>query len=206
MTRRGRGRPVGESGTRQAIIEAARRQFGDLGYRRTTLRSVAASAGVDPRLVLHYYGSKQNLFRESVELPMDPERVIGLVFARGMENVGRSAAEIMVGLLDEPRSRQALTGILRAAVSEPEAAELIRDLLAERILMPVARQVGGEQPELRASMVASQVVGLATARHLVGLPPLVAASRQQLIAALAPVIDHYLRGDWLKPVTAEQAG
>jgi AcrR family transcriptional regulator len=197
MARRGRGRPTGESGTREAIIEAARRQFGDLGYRRTTLRSVAAGAGVDARLVLHYFGSKQNLFLESVELPLDPQRVIELVFSRGIESVGRSAAEIMVGVLDEPRSRQALTGLLRAAVSEPEAAELIRRLLAERILTPIAQRVGGEQPELRASLVGSQLVGLATARHLVGLPSLLAATREQLIAALAPVIDHYLRGDWL---------
>jgi len=197
VAKRGRGRPVGETGTREAIIEAARRQFADVGYRRTTLRSVGASAGVDPRLVLHYFGSKQNLFLESVELPIDPERVVGLVFAHGPENVGRSAAEVMVGVLDEPRSRQALAGLLRAAVSEPEAAELIRGLLAERILLPVARQLGGHQPELRASMVASQIVGLAAARHLVGLQPLVTASREQLIAALTPVVDHYLRGDWL---------
>ena len=197
MAKRGRGRPPGASGTRAVIIEEARRQFGDLGYRRTTLRSIALAAGVDPRLLLHYFGSKKDLFLESVELPMEPERVIELIFARGAENVGRSAAEVIVGVMDEPRSRRALTGLLRAVVSEPEAAELIRDLLAERLLTPVASRVGGARPELRASLVASQVIGLATARHLVGLEPLAAASREQLVRALAPVIEHYLRGDWV---------
>lgn len=198
MARRGRGRPPGESGTREAIIEEARRQFSDLGYRRTTLRSVARAAGVDPRLLLHYFGSKRNLFLESVELPIEPERIIDTVFAHGMENVGRSAAELILSVLEEPRSRRALTALLRAAVSEPEAAELIRELLAERILLPIANRVGGDQPELRAALAGSQIVGLATARHLIGLEPLARASRAELARALAPVIDHYLRGDWLR--------
>lgn len=198
MSRRGRGRPPGESGTREAIITEARRQFADLGYRRTTLRGVARAVGVDPRLLLHYFGSKRTLFLESVELPMDPDRVIQIVFDEGTENAGRRAAELMVTVLDEPRSRQAITGLLRAAVSEPEAAELIRDLLAERMLIPIARRVGGSRPELRAGMVASQVVGLAAARHMVGLEPLAKASREDLVRAVAPVIEHYLRGDWLE--------
>ena len=198
MARRGRGRPPGESGTREAIIEEARRQFSDLGYRRTTLRSVARAAGVDPRLLLHYFGSKRNLFLESVELPIEPERIIDTVFAHGMENVGRSAAELILSVLEEPRSRRALTALLRAAVSEPEAAELIRELLAERILLPIANRVGGDQPERRAALAGSQIVGLATARHLIGLEPLARASRAELARALAPVIDHYLRGDWLR--------
>jgi AcrR family transcriptional regulator len=198
VSKRGRGRPPGESGTREAIIAEARRQFADLGYRRTTLRGVARAVGVDPRLVLHYFGSKRTLFLESVELPMDPDRVIEVVFERGAENAGRRAAELLVTVLDEPRSRQALTGLLRAAVSEPEAAELIRGLLAERILLPIANRVGGSRPDLRASMVASQVVGLAATRHMVGLEPLVRASRDDLVRALAPVIEHYLRGDWVE--------
>ena len=111
MAKRGRGRPTGETGSREAIIEAARRQFGDVGYRRTSLRSIGRAAGVDPRLVLHYFGSKQELFRQSVELPMDPERVVEFVFSRGPENVARNAAEMMVGVLEDPRSQRALTGL-----------------------------------------------------------------------------------------------
>jgi len=70
--------------------------------------------------------------------------------------------------------------------------------VAERILLPIANRVGGDQPELRAALAGSQIVGLATARHLIGLEPLARASRAELARALAPVIDHYLRGDWLR--------
>ncbi len=197
MARRGPGRPTGDTGAREAIVEAARRQFGDVGYRRTSLRSIARAAGVDPRLLLHYFGSKQELFRQSVELPMDPEQVVELVFSRGADQVARSAAEVMIGVLEDPRSRRAMTGLLRAAVSEPEAAELIRGLLAERLLNPIASRVGGDRPELRASLVASQVVGLTAARHVIGIEPLAAASRDELLRALTPVIEHYLLGDWV---------
>lgn len=201
VAKRGRGRPSGESGTREAIIEEARRQFGDLGYRRTSLRSIARGAGVDPRLLLHYFGSKKELFLHSVELPMEPERVVELVFARGPEHVARSWAEVMLGVLEEPRSRQALIGLLRAAVSEPEAAALIHGLLADRLLTPIASRLGGDRPELRAGFVVSQFVGLATTLNVVGLEPLATASREDLLRALTPVIEHYLRGDWATSAT-----
>lgn len=196
MAKRGRGRPPGESGTREAIIGEARRQFGEQGYRRTTLRSIAAAADVDPRLVLHYFGSKRDLFLESVELPIEPERVVETVFAHGPDGVGRRAVELILAVLDDAQSRQALIGLLRAAVSEPEAAELIRVLLSARILLPIARRLGAPQPELRASLAGSQIVGLAIARHVVALEPLTRASRDELVRGLAPVIEHYLGGDW----------
>jgi AcrR family transcriptional regulator len=195
MAKRGRGRPPGESGTREAILAEARRQFGDVGYRSTTLRSIALGAGVDARLLLHYFGSKQELFAESVELPLPPERVLAVVFADGDEHAARNAARLMVTVLEDPDSRRSLTALLRAAVSEPEAAELIRDLLTRRMLMPIASRLGGERPELRASLVAAQLVGLTIVRHVVGMRPLAEASREELVRALEPVFEHYVHGD-----------
>jgi AcrR family transcriptional regulator len=196
-TDRTRGRRPAGSGTREAITEAARRQFAELGYRDTTLRSVGAAAGVDARLVLHYFGSKRQLFAQVVELPLDPD----LVFARLSESdghdMGQRAAEVFLSVLDDPRARRALVALVRAAVSEPEAAEAIRDMLTERLLTPLARRVGGDQPELRAGLMASQMVGLAMARHVVALGPLAAATREQLVRALGPAFTHYLTGDWV---------
>ena len=197
MPKRGRGRPSGLSVTREAIVAEARRQFGERGYRSTTLRSIAADAGVDPRLLLHYFGSKQELFEASVELPIQPERALEIVFADGRDDVPRNAARLLVSILQDPHSRGAMTAILRAAVTEPEAAELIRGVLTERMLLPIAHRLGGEQPELRASFVASQLVGLAVVRHIVGVEPLASASPEQLAAAIEPVFAHYLNGDWV---------
>ena len=195
-TRR-RGRPKGQSGTRAAIVTEARRQFSELGYGRTTLRGIARGAGVDPRLLLHYFGSKQDLFKASVELPMEPERVINVVFGSGVDGVPGNAARLMLSVLDDAETRRPMQALLRAAVTEPEAADLIRQVLTERLLLPIAQRVGGTRPELRASLLASQVVDLLLVRHVVGIKPLAAASRDDLERALVPVFEHYLRGDWL---------
>ncbi|HEY7463060.1 MAG TPA: TetR family transcriptional regulator [Candidatus Limnocylindria bacterium] len=194
--RRGRGRPAGQTGARDAILTQARRQFAEHGYRGTTLRSVATAAGVDARLVLHYFGSKQELFIESVELPIEPEQVIARVFEGGADGAGRRAAELMLAVLDDATSRRSLLALLRAAVTEPEAAALIRELLTQRMLLPIASRLGGSRPELRASFVASQLVGIVVVRYVVGLQPLAQASREEMVAALVPVFEHYLQGDW----------
>jgi AcrR family transcriptional regulator len=182
--------------TRGAIIAQARRQFGEHGYTETTLRGVAAGADVDPRLVLHYFGSKRGLFQEALELPIDPAVIVQTILGGPEDEVGSRAARLMLGVLRDPGPQVVLTGLIRAAVSDPEAAELIRDVLTERLLVPIARGIGADQPELRASLAASQVVGLLVARHVVGIEPLASASDAQLLAALGPVMTHYLRGDW----------
>ena len=197
MVKRGRGRPPGESVTREAIIREARRQFSELGYRATSLRSIGQAAGVDARLVLHYFGSKRDLFMESVELPIEPEQAIAIVFADGDERVPENAARLLVSILEQPDSRRPLVALLRAAVTEPEAADLIRDLLTSRLLLPIATRLGGARPELRASFVASQLVGLTVVRYVVGIRPLAEASPEELVRALVPVFEHYLHGDWV---------
>jgi AcrR family transcriptional regulator len=194
-------KPAGTD-TRDAIIEAARKQFSEKGYQGTTLRNVGAAAGVDPRLILHYFGSKQQLFVQSLELPIDPEMVLERLFAPGPGTIGERAAETIVAVLEDKTSRRVMVSVIRAAASEPEAAELIREMLTTSFLLPVAERVGGSNPQLRATLAASQIVGLGMARHVVGLAPLAGASREQLVRAVAPVFDHYLTGDF---VIAEEA-
>lgn len=183
--------------TREAIVAEARRQFSELGYGRTTLRGIARGAGVDARLLLHYFGSKQELFMVSVELPIEPARVVDTVFGGPPAEMAGRAARLMVSVIDDPATRRPLLALLRAAVTEPEAAELIRRILTERLLLPMADRVGGSRPELRASLVASQLVGLTVVRYVVGIQPLADASREQLILALEPVFEHFFHGDWI---------
>ncbi|MEO7422096.1 MAG: TetR family transcriptional regulator [Ornithinibacter sp.] len=190
-----RGRRPAGSGTREAILAAATRQFGAVGYPRTTLRAIAREAGVDTRLVTHYFGSKQELFIQVVELPFDPGQVLTALLAEGSVGVGGRLATFAVGILETPRARTTMTGLLRAAASEEEAAVLVRDLLVARLLTPLTQLTGGDRPELRASLVGAQMAGLAFTRHIVGLPRLAAATPEELIGALTPVLQHYLTGD-----------
>jgi AcrR family transcriptional regulator len=200
---RTRGRRPGGTDTRGAIAAEARRQFGERGYAETTLRSVAAGAGVDPRLVLHYFGSKRGLFKEAVELPIDPALIVETVLSGDEGDVGARGARLILGVLRDPGPRLVITGLLRAAVTDPEAADLIREVLTERMLLPIARGIGADRPELRASLAASQVVGLVIARHVVGLEALATAPDSQLATALAPVLTHYLSGTWPEPVDGD---
>ena len=196
-------KPAGTD-TREAIIQAARKQFSEKGYQGTTLRGVGAAAGVDPRLVLHYFGNKQQLFMQSLELPLAPTEVVERLMAPGPGTIGERAAELIVSALEDKTSRRVMISLIRAAASEPEAAELIRELLTTSFLLPLAEQIGGADPRLRASLAASQIVGLGMARHVVGLRPLVGASGEQLVRAVAPVFDHYLTGDFVIDETAPE--
>lgn len=194
-----RGRRPAGSGTREAIAAAARAQFADLGYPGTTLRSVAAQAGVDTRLVSHYFGTKQELFVQVVELPFDPDEVFETLLRPGREGVGQRAADFVVTILQTPNARQVMTGLVRAAASEEEAAALVREVLTQRLLLPLARRVGGDEPELRAALMGSQVVGLLFARHIVGIPALVELDAARMAAVLSPTLERYLLGDLPAP-------
>lgn len=186
------GRRPGTSGTRTAIDRAARRLFAERGYDRTTLRAVAAEAGVDPALVVHFFGSKQQLFLTVVELPFDPAAVLPPVLAGDRDAAGRRFARFLVALLEDPEARSRITGIVRAAASEPEAARIMRELLASRIIEPLAETLGAEDARLRATLVGSQVVGLVMARLVVGVEPLASLDPDALAAAVAPTFQRYL--------------
>jgi AcrR family transcriptional regulator len=194
---RPRGRRPGESRAREAILAAARRQFAESGFRATTLRQVAADAEVDVRLVSHYFGSKADLFVAAVELPFDPEPTFDALLAGGRDGLGARLATFVLSVLDDPAGRETITGLLRAAASEEQAAALMRQRLIEQILLPLARRIGTDHAELRASFMGSQIGGLVLARHVIGLPELVAADRDVMVGMLAPVLDRYLT----QPVT-----
>jgi AcrR family transcriptional regulator len=194
-----RGRRPGPSGTREAIVAAARRHFSERGYDRSSLRSIAAEAGVDPALVTHFFGSKQRLFVEVVELPFDPAEVLPRVLAGDPETVGMRLAEVIVGMLENPEARARITGIVRAAASEPEAARMVRELLMREVWAPAAALLGVDDAELRMNLVGSQIVGMVMARYIVGAEPLASLPPEELAGALGPTLQRYLAEPLVPP-------
>jgi AcrR family transcriptional regulator len=193
-TRRSRGRRRGETRTREAILASARRLFAERGYDRTSLRAIAADAGVDPALVAHFFGSKQRLFVEVVELPFDPAETLPRILAGDPAAVGTRLAELIVGLLETPEARARITGVVRAAASEPEAARMVRELLMREVWAPAAAALGADDAELRMNLVGSQIVGLVMARYVVGAEPLASLPAEELVAAIGPTLQRYLTG------------
>ncbi len=191
---RRRGRRPGGSDARAAILAAARHEFAAHGYCGASLRSIAASADVDPHLIAHYFGSKRELFGAIAQLPIDTEVVLDQLYAAGEPGAGRRLAKLVASLSTSPPSRDTVAALVRSASSEEQAGALIREIVKERVLLPLVLRLGSDQPELRASLIASQIVGLITAAHIIRLEPLTCTPAELLASSLTPVFEHYLSG------------
>ena len=188
------GRPPGPSDTRAAILAAASRRFAEVGYDRASLRAIATDAGVDQKLIAHYFGSKQQLFVTAIGLPIDPGAILPAVLAGNREGLPERLAAALVTVLEQPEVHERLTGIVRGAASSPEMARMMREFLTRAVFEPIAASLDVEQPLLRATLVGSQVVGLLMARYVVAVEPLASLPPQALAAAVAPTLERYLVG------------
>jgi AcrR family transcriptional regulator len=191
--RRG-GRRPGTSGTREAILAAASRHFAQHGYDRASLRGIAAEAGVDQKLIAHFFGSKQQLFVAAVGLPFNPGDVLPAILAGDRATVGERLAGLLVNVLEQPELHQRLTGVVRAAASEPEVARMLREFLTRELFAPAAELLGNEDGPFRANLVGSQIVGLVMARYVIALEPLASMPPNAVAAAVAPTLQRYLVG------------
>ena len=188
------GRRPGQSGTREAIAAAAQRLFSERGYDRTTIRGIAAEADVDPALVGHYFGSKQELFAAVTDLPWGLDEAMAWIVDGPRSKIGARFAEFLVGVLETPESRRIITAMVRAAASEQKAAPLVRELVTERVLRPIAEALDTDQPELRAALINTQMVGLVMHRYIVGLEPIASLPPDELARVIAPNLQRYLVG------------
>ncbi|GAA4936010.1 TetR family transcriptional regulator [Actinomycetospora succinea] len=193
-----RGRRPGDSGTREAILDAARARFSSAGFRAATVRAIAGDAGVDPALVMHYFGSKQGLFVAAMEFPLDPAEVVPRLVAPGVDGLGERLVRFLLSVIDELGDANPMLGLVRSAVGHPDAARMMREFLGEAILDRVAAAVsdivGADRPRLRADLCASQIVGILVARQILELPELAAADRETLIGVYGRTIQGYLTG------------
>lgn len=181
-------RPLGND-TRATIVTAARELFTEHGYQGTSLRSIARRAGVDPRMISYFFGSKQELFVSVMQThgADSPARI---------QEQGQSGAQLAAHVLRiqaDPSARQVFIGLIRAAATEPMAAKALHDQILERIIKLTGEALL-EPRQLRASLMAAQVVGLFMARYIVGLEPLEEISDEALARDLAPIFDHLLAG------------
>lgn len=187
-----RGRRPGTGDTRGAILDAARSLFAAHGFERTSIRTIASAARVDPALVLHYFRTKENVLLSAVELPFEPEAVLPGLLNGDRDTLGERVARFVVGMLENDAARARVLAIIRAAASEPAAARILRGLIERRLRDPIAQALGTADAELRASLVGSQVVGLVMARYVVGVEPLASLPSERLVAAIAPTLQRYL--------------
>jgi AcrR family transcriptional regulator len=189
------GRRPGNSDTRQVILAAAREAFAERGFDKASIRQIATSAGVDPALVHHYFGSKDKLFVAAMEIPVDPGELLPKVLAGGVDGLGERLVRTFLGVWDSPAGTSA-AGLLRSAVAHEWSARLLRELLVSQILRRVTRAVEMDPAEapLRTALLASQMMGLAMARYILKVEPVASAPAEELVAAIGPTVQRYLTG------------
>ncbi|GLY66622.1 TetR/AcrR family transcriptional regulator [Amycolatopsis taiwanensis] len=174
--------------TRNAILAAARRRFADDGYERATIRAIAADAGIDPSMVMRYYGSKDGLFAAAVDVALHLPSLDDLPPEQRGETLVRHFLEIW----ESGRQNNVLTVLLRSAVTNEAAAERMRTTFATQVSAVIGPAV--DDGPTRAALVSSQLLGVALCRYILRLPPIVALDTETLVSALAPTVQHHLTG------------
>ncbi len=188
------GRRPGPSVTREKIVAAARRQFAEHGYERASLRAIARTAHVDQRLITHFFGSKHGVFVAAMALPLDPAQFVAAVAAPGIDGFGERLAGRWVVLWDSTEGRH-LVGLLRSAVSNEQAARMMRDVFVHLVLRQLVRALDIDHADRRANFVASQLFGLVLVRYVLRLQPLAVMSPEEVARWIGPTIQRYLESD-----------
>jgi AcrR family transcriptional regulator len=189
-----RGRRPGAPDTRAEILGAARALFATRGFKSTSMRAIAGEAGVDPALVHHYFGTKDDLFVAALQLPVDPRVVLAPVFEGGVEGAGERLLRVFLSVWDDEELRLPLLGFVRGIV-DPEGRVLLRDGLLGVILGPIGELLALDQPQRRVAHVASQMIGLVMLRYVLEAEPLASMDTEVLVATYAPTLQRYLDGE-----------
>jgi AcrR family transcriptional regulator len=197
VTARKRGRPrrteSDAAGTRDRILLAAREEFSERGYEKTSVRGIAKAAGVDPALVHHYFGTKEPVFEAAEEVAAAPALGARYALVEGpLEDVGERLTRFVFGVWENPATRMPLLAIVRSAVNNETAATVFRRLVATQLLRRIADRLELPDAELRAELAAAQLVGTAMLRYVIKVEPLASVDIEQIIARVAPVVQGHL--------------
>ncbi|MFH9891254.1 TetR family transcriptional regulator [Streptomyces luteogriseus] len=191
--RRGRPPRTESADTRDRILTAARDEFSERGYEKTSVRGIAKSAGVDPALVHHYFGTKEQVFEAAITLSFGPALQAPKAIEEGpLDGVGERLARFFFGVWENPATRAPLLAIVRSALTNETAAAVFRRIIATQVLRRIAVRLELPDAELRAELAAAQLVGTAILRYVLKIEPLASADPEQVIARLAPVVQGHL--------------
>jgi AcrR family transcriptional regulator len=190
------GRRPGNPDTREAILAAAREAFAERGFDAASIRAIATSAGVDPALVHHYFGTKEQLFVATVNAPVNPAELLPQALADGPQHAGERLVRLVLSIWDSPAGTAAVA-LLRSAVSNEWTARLFREFITTQILRRAmtALELDPKEAPLRSNLVASQLGGLMMIRYVLKLEPIASTPPEVLVAAIGPNVQRYITGD-----------
>jgi AcrR family transcriptional regulator len=187
------GRRPGNQDTRSSILDTARRTFAEKGFDKASIRGIAADAGVDPALVHHYFGTKEQLFLAAMNAPINPAEMIPKALAGPREQAGVRLVRMVLTVWDSPAGTAALA-MFRSALSNEWTARLLREFVVTQILRRAVGELVLDPAEapMRSTLVATQMAGLMVARYVLKLEPLASADIEMLAAAIGPNVQRFL--------------
>jgi AcrR family transcriptional regulator len=166
--------------------------FADAGYDKTSVRDIAAGAGVDPALIRHYFGTKAELFRTTMGWPFEPTQVAAQVTSGGRDEIGARLTRVFFEAWEQPDSRAPLLAILRGAATHEESASLVRQFIQGQLYRQMADELPGPNAELRIDLAMAQLLGIAYLRHILRVDPIASTPVEELVARVAPVVTAHL--------------
>ena len=189
--KRGRGRRPGDPEvTKQSILTAARQTFGEAGFDRATMRQIATLAGVDPALIHHHFGTKQELFAAAHEFPVSTVELIKQVALLPREQRAEAIVRVYLTVLGAPES-PALS-LIKAATTNDAAAQMMREYIGSVLLDNAPLLIEFPDARLRIALVGSHMIGVIVARSVIGLPEMDQIEVEELIPMLVPMVERYL--------------
>jgi len=176
--------------TREAILKAAQELFAEQGYERATVRDIAARASIDPAMVIRYFGSKEGLFARATAFDLRLPDLTTIA----KDEIGATLVGHFVDVWEGALSNGSLISLLRAAATSDDAAAAIRSIFAGQVLPMLARVVPLPELPMRSGLVATQIMGIAVARYILKVPPVLAMDRAQIVRLLGPTMQRYVVG------------
>ncbi|MGH3150604.1 MAG: TetR/AcrR family transcriptional regulator [Streptosporangiaceae bacterium] len=177
------------------ILAEARASFAEHGYAGTTVRAVARAADVDPALVFHYYGSKENLLDVATTPPQSFLDQIVSAWQTPPAELGEQLVLQMLRNWQNPEHEPILRAVMQIAGNEPAIREKLRQIIQRSMMGPSAQALSENEQALRSGLIAAQLMGLAFMRFVWKIEPLASLDDDAVVAAIAPVIQRYLDGD-----------
>jgi AcrR family transcriptional regulator len=190
-SRPGRWRSGAES--KQRILETARTLFRRHGYDGTTVRAVAAEAGVDPAMVFYFFGTKQGLFGAALDMSADLPPAIESIFTGGLDGIGERIVHTLLANMDKS-DRTPLAMLTRSAPTHDQSEALLREFIDREITGRLTALLDTPDAALRAGMVNVQLLGLTVARYIVRIEPIASASTDELVTRFGALVQRCLTG------------
>ena len=187
------GRRPGNPDTREAILVAAREAFADRGFDGASIRAIAATAGVDPALVHHYFGAKEQLFLEAMRVEVDPGTALTEALRGGAAGSGERLVRTLLSVWDSPVGG-GVAALIRSAMSNEMFARMFREFVTHVILRRIEKglQLEPAEARLRTGLVATQMSGLIMTRYILRLEPVASLPAEALVPLIGPTVQRYL--------------